>query len=253
MMEKVCSGDALVIRASTWNAFVDAANYVKEARQNQLGHALRSGVDVGIVLVKNTEAAAYPRFSALVLSGVCVTAAANEDEFVSCTPVFKGAKATSQNAGMPFAVLLEPVAKDEVGRAMVLGITPAKVNVKSASDGYAAPKAGSEKGELESAAEGVARILWKADGTGEQWAILQLGGAGGGGGGGDPAVLCQVNGGSSRAGYQVIAYPKGRNDSSGSYSAVLYVPDIALDAELPVGTWIVGHPVLLTSTGGSET
>ena len=52
-MEKVKAGDKVVIRASTWNAFIDAANWTKEQRQNQLGKGLRSGVGTGIVLVKN--------------------------------------------------------------------------------------------------------------------------------------------------------------------------------------------------------
>ena len=48
-MEKVKAGDSVVITAATWNAFIDAANFVKDARQNRGGKGLRSGVDVGIV------------------------------------------------------------------------------------------------------------------------------------------------------------------------------------------------------------
>ena len=54
-MEKVRSGDKVVIKAATWNAFIDAANFAKEQRQNQLGKGLKSGVAAGIVLVKNAE------------------------------------------------------------------------------------------------------------------------------------------------------------------------------------------------------
>ena len=54
-MEKVRQGEQVVIKASTWNGFVDAANFVKEARQNSLGAGLRSGVGGGIVLLKNME------------------------------------------------------------------------------------------------------------------------------------------------------------------------------------------------------
>ena len=48
-MEKVRSGESVTIKASTWNSFIDAANYVKEARQNQRGKGLRSGIQTGIV------------------------------------------------------------------------------------------------------------------------------------------------------------------------------------------------------------
>ena len=54
-MEKVRSGESVTIKASTWNSFIDAANYVKEARQNQRGKGLKSGIQTGIVLVKNAE------------------------------------------------------------------------------------------------------------------------------------------------------------------------------------------------------
>ena len=54
-MEKVRSGEAVNIKASTWNAFVDAANWVKEAKQNSLGAGVRSGIGGGIVPMKNME------------------------------------------------------------------------------------------------------------------------------------------------------------------------------------------------------
>ena len=54
-MEKVRSGEAVAIKASTWNAFVDAANWVKEARQSSLGTGLKSGIGGGIVPMKNME------------------------------------------------------------------------------------------------------------------------------------------------------------------------------------------------------
>ena len=39
-MEKVRSGEQVRISAATWNAFIDAANYVKESRQNSHGKGL---------------------------------------------------------------------------------------------------------------------------------------------------------------------------------------------------------------------
>ena len=71
-MEKVKAGDSVVIRASTWNAFIDAANWTKEQKQNQLGKGLRSGVGTGIVLIKNAEGEQRDRFTALVLSDIAI-------------------------------------------------------------------------------------------------------------------------------------------------------------------------------------
>ena len=252
-MEKVKAGDTVVIKASTWNAFIDAANFTKEQRQNRLGKGLRSGVSAGIVLVKNAESELRDRFTALVLNDIAVPPGVNEDEFVSCPPVFIGQKMTEEREGKPYAILLEPLAHDQVGRAMVLGIVPAKVSIKDGEDQYAVPTPGSSSGALESSPTGVARIVWKASGTGTQWTLLQLGGAGSGGGSADKAYMCKVGGGSATAGYQVTVYPNGRSDMGTTESGVLYLPDLALDSDLPSGSWIIGHRCALKATGGSET
>lgn len=251
-MEKVRSGEPVNIKASTWNAFVDAANWAKEARQNSSADGVSAGLDVGIVRLKNGESTLYPRYSSLVIVGVCVTAEANEDEFTSCPPVFEGQKMTSEREGKPYAVLLEPIEAGEIGRAMVLGVTPAKVAIKESGDDYAVPMADSSTGELESSATGTARILWKAGGSGEQWCVLQLGGAGAGKED-DKALLCRVESGSAAAGYRVTVYPNGRRDEGTAESALLFLPDVALDADIPAGTWIVGHRAMMSSTGGGET
>ena len=60
-MEKVRQGEQVVIRASTWNGFVDAANFVKEAKHRSSGNGVSSGLDVGIVRLKNGESSAYGR------------------------------------------------------------------------------------------------------------------------------------------------------------------------------------------------
>lgn len=250
-MQKVRSGEAVVIRASTWNSFIDAANYAKEQKQNQFGKSLKSGVSAGIVLVKNAESETRDRFSALVLNDIAIPPNLNEEEFTSCPPVFIGQKMTEEREGKPYAILLEPLAKDQIGRAMVLGIVPAKVNIRDADDQYAVPVPGSSTGALQSDATGVARILWKAGGSSSQWCLLQLGGAGSGAGG-EKAYMCKVNSGSVKEGYQVSVYVNGRSDTSAVQSAVLYLPDLAVDSELPSGTWIIGHKCALKATGGDD-
>ena len=250
-MEKVRSGEPVNIKAATWNAFIDAANYTKEMRQNQRGKGLKSGVGAGIVLVKNVESEQRDRFAALVLCDIAVPPNLNEDEFVSCPPVFIGQKMTEEREGKPYAILLEPLAKDQIGRAMVLGIVPAKVTIQDADDQYAVPTPGSTTGALQSDSTGVARILWKAGGGGSQWCLLQLGGAGSGAGG-EKVYMCRVTGGTAQAGYQVTVYLNGRSDTGATQSAVLYVPDIALDADLPSGAWLIGHKCALRATGGND-
>ena len=250
-MEKVRSGEQVRISAATWNAFIDAANYVKESRQNSHGKGLKSGIQTGIVLVKNAESEPRERFAALVLCDIAVPPNLNEDEFLSCAPVFVGQKMTEEREGKPYAILLEPLAHDQIGRAMVLGIVPAKVTIQDADDQYAVPTPGSTAGALQSDSTGVARILWKAGGAGSQWCLLQLGGAGSGSGG-EKAYMCKVSGGTAPACYQVTGYRNGRDDTGNTESSVLYVPDLALDADLPSGAWLIGHKCALRATGGND-
>ena len=250
-MEKVKAGDKVVIKASTWNAFIDAANWAKSERQKQLGKGLKSGLAVGIVLMKNGEPEPRDRFSALVISDVAVPPNVNEDEFVSCAPVFVGQKMTEEREGKPYAILLQPLAAGEIGRAMVLGITPAKVTIQDAEDEYAVPTPGSSTGAMQSGATGVARILWKAGGSGEQWCLLQLGGAGGGSGG-EKTAMCLVTGGTVAEGFKVKVYASGRTDSELPENAILHLPDLALGSDLPTGTWVLGHRCALVATGGND-
>ena len=157
----------------------------------------------------------------------------------------------SEREGKLYAILLEPIAAGEVGRAMVFGIVPAKVSIQDADDQYAVPTPNSSSGALQSDSTGVARIVWKAGGTGTQWCLLQLGGAGGGSGG-DKAYMCRVTGGSQTEGFNVSVYVNGRYDSKTVYSAILHVPELALGSEIPSGSWIIGHKCALKATGGNE-
>ena len=76
---------------------------------------------------------------------------------------------------------------------------------------FAEPMVGNASGAMQSAENGVARILWKAGNTGTQWCMLQLGGAGSGGGGTeDKVVLCKVSGGSTGAGSMSSFLPRGK-------------------------------------------
>ena len=63
----------------------------------------------------------------------------------------------------------------EIGRALALGVTPAKVEIVHEEDLCAEPVPGSASGAMRSTNVGYARIVWKEDGTGEKWCFLRLG------------------------------------------------------------------------------
>ena len=58
-MEKVRQGEAVSIKAATWNSFVDAAQFVKEAKQNRAA----SGISAGSRTANRRPTTASPRSS----------------------------------------------------------------------------------------------------------------------------------------------------------------------------------------------
>lgn len=251
-MNKVQTGDPIQIKASTWNSFIDAAEYVKNLQSDQTGGVLKSSNHNGIVLLKNGESTLFPRFSAMAIADVLIRPDVNEQEFSGKCPAFLGRKVTTAYEEYPYAVLLEPVDAGKIGRALLLGIVPAKVSILDPDHKFAEPIVGNSAGAMQSAENGVARILWKAGNTGTQWCMLQLGGAGSGGGTEDKVVLCKVTGGSTGAGYEVQIYADGKDNAS-TGSGILYVAELALNSTIPAGSWIIGHRIAIQTTGGNET
>lgn len=250
-MEKVKPGDKVQIKADTWNAFIDAANFARSMKDSQGSLGMNAGMSEGVILVKNDEEESFPRYSALVLTDILISPEENEDEFVSRPPVFIGKRMTEKYADTPYGILMEPIEPGKIGRAKILGVTPAQIYVNDSSHQYVKPIADSEDGSMESAETGVTKILWKGGVKGTYWALLQIGGAGGGGAKAEETVfMCRVQTGNAQNGYTVSVYNKDRDGSIGS--GVLYVPDIALNSELPQDTWIIGHKCALRTTGGND-
>lgn len=178
-MRKVTSGEKFQVKAATWNAFIDAANYHKD-HQLQLGSgALRGSDKTGIVLVRNDSGGLLEQFAPVILDDLIIQpdGAEKEQEFKSRVPVFSGKEVSADNKDMPFAVLQVPLESGKIGKALLLGVTPAKMNIGSESHEYAKLDATG----LVSGGNGRGEILWKESGTGEKWALLQLGGGGSGG------------------------------------------------------------------------
>ena len=249
-MNKVQTGDPIQIKAATWNSFIDAAEYVKNLQSDQRGGPLSNGNSSGVVLLKNGESTLFPRFSAMAITDVLIRPDANEPEFTGKCPAFLGRKVTNAYEEYPYAVLLEPVDAGKIGRALLLGIVPAKVSILDPEHKFAEPMVGNASGAMQSAENGVARIIWKGGNSGNQWCLLQLGGAGSGGGD-DKVVMCQVARGSLGAGYEVNVYAEGK-DSEATGSGILYLAELALNSTLPAGSWIIGHRAMLKVTGGNE-
>jgi hypothetical protein len=178
-MQKVAVGEKFKVKANTWNAFIDAAEYHKN-HQLQLGaESLRNNSKSGIILVRNDSSELLEQFMPVILDDLIIQPddEEKEQEFKSRVPVFSGRKVSADNKDKPFAILQVPLESEKIGKALLQGITPAKINIGNESHQYAKLDAS----ELVSCSNGIGRILWKESGAGEKWCLLQLGGGGSGG------------------------------------------------------------------------
>jgi hypothetical protein len=94
------------------------------------------------------------------------------DEF-SRVPQLIGVAIDDELHAERYVVAQEPILDGKIGLAMVCGITPAVVNIINAADRFAIVEDG--EAVLQSSTRGGAKILWKAAGTGLQYAVLQVG------------------------------------------------------------------------------
>ncbi len=129
------------------------------------------------MLVKNNSGADRGRFNVLGIDGPIFTPTESLDSFKN-TIALKGITPAAATHVGKFVILQEPLADGELGRAVISGVTPVKIDVTDAGHGYADVK-DAVCGTLASAASGSSMILWAESGTGEKWAIVKLGGGGG--------------------------------------------------------------------------
>ena len=108
-MQKVKRGDPLVIPASTFNTFIDAARDFQDRQRSARCDAVREQRDTGIVLIRNESGADRERFDVLGIEGPIIERVDNEDEFKQRVAL-RGVVPSSPHPGK-FAILLEP-AKD---------------------------------------------------------------------------------------------------------------------------------------------
>jgi len=171
-LRKVRSGAPLVIPAAAYNAFVDAAADLRARERNAVADPRRDLNQCGVVLVRNDSAADLPAYHALAIAGPLVEPGDQERTFQGRTPLI-GELATEDSPPLSFVVAQEPVAPDVLGRCVMHGVTPARVNVLDEIDATCELRASETL--LTTSPLGGAPILWKEPGTGEKWAVIELG------------------------------------------------------------------------------
>jgi hypothetical protein len=172
--QHVRPGDRLKIAASQINAL----NRMIRTDGATVGvplEAFQQGLN--LCLVRNDTGSDVNRWAVLAITGVAIDPSADSHQAASFgeRPAVIGTTPTTTTAGK-CVITAEPIRSGKLGRAFSAGVCPAKVEMSSASDRYAGPKA--SVSELKSGTAGPFEILWSESGTGSgKWAYVRFGGS----------------------------------------------------------------------------
>lgn len=166
---KVKAGDNITVRASTWNAFVDAANNNNPDASGSGGKGVPEHV---LVRCKNTTFENVGRNEPVNVTGLLLDPVGNAGAF-RAQPAFN---VTAGGGYGSLGVTFEPIPAGRLGRVAFGGVVPCQVDIQSTDDDIAVlhGTASILKGHTQGAVG--ARILAKQNANlGEMWCLVQLG------------------------------------------------------------------------------
>lgn len=173
---KVREGDRLNIPAATYNAFVDAAQYVASQRGGK-SPTSPDTYSFDKILIRNDSGADIERFRALAIRNPLTLPTDNLDDFKN--RVVMSANTPAYGDENRWGITLEPIANGQLGEAVLSGVTIAWINLTTAGDKSVEMVAGSNV--IKGGQVGLGTILWVAGGvgaataTGAQWAVIRIG------------------------------------------------------------------------------
>ena len=155
ILQKVRSGDPLVIPAATFNSFIDAAQAHRQRRLG--GELLRDTLPDGSVLVRNESGTPRGWCDVLAVNGPIISRSANAAEFKAHLALRGAMPSATTHFG--FAVLLEALDTNAIGRGRIAGVSVLRVRMLSEGHRFADLLPG-DATRLRSAPFGPARLLW---------------------------------------------------------------------------------------------
>jgi len=170
-LKKVQSGQRLEIPAAAWNAIVDTVEAHRRGQHNVvqgLGSDFKQPV---VVKVRNASGSPQDRFAVLAVRKPIILPADNLLEFQNHYAFEAYVPATPLDEEN-IVVLQEPLLPRAIGRAVIAGVTPVRLNVLASKHRFAEPVAGVTI--LRSEINGRVLLLWKERGLGLKWALAFL-------------------------------------------------------------------------------
>lgn len=162
-----------IFSATGWNAAMRAAEAHDQDLLSQTVSRLAATTSHNIILVKNTSGAVRDPLHILGLGDWTVTPG-TDFEALAEHLCLDGATPATTTHKYKWAVLLDGLGENEVGRAVLGGLVLVKVNIVHAAD-ERCTITNSDATKLTSGAWGRGRIFKAESGTGDKWALVELG------------------------------------------------------------------------------
>lgn len=176
-LRHVQRGQPLKIPADDWNRIVDATRAFYEQQAGGGTRPANAGTrQASVILVRNDSGSDRQRFDVLGVGRPVITPEDNPDEFKRQVALTGVVPMLADHASGRFVVLQEPVAAGGIARAVVSGVSVARVNVKTGQERFA-DVADGEPGHLYGNDSTGAAVLWldTASVPGVVLAVVQLG------------------------------------------------------------------------------
>lgn len=117
MLKKVTSGQPIDIKASDWNAMLEAAQAEIDRRHSAAGSTLHGGLSFGIVLARNAAGEPLAPGQPVVLDGFSLQPA----DAVNATRLTLRVALPAEEDSRPLAVVIDPCSVNELARVRVAG------------------------------------------------------------------------------------------------------------------------------------
>ena len=153
-------GDPFRPQAMVWNEMLAVLNQNRKIPKATIPDREWDRASSVEILVKNTTGSDLTRFGIVGIDTPTITAPTSIEDWDGVR-VFDGETPTASSF---IAITQEPILNGYVGRAVVVGLTPVLVNITNAAHGYCVP--GTSLTQLDSAAAGGTKILWKSVASG---------------------------------------------------------------------------------------
>ncbi len=158
-------------------------NAINQVARTVLGSRGKTGLNVtgsqtnyAIINIKNETGEQVPSGGVLGLGDFNISPGSNLSSFKEGPSIIGELPTEADHTGR-FAIAIEPIGVEKIGKAAVAGAVICKIDMQSEDDQFA-DVFDEDVTKLKSGSSGLARIISVESGTGEKWALIAFGGGG---------------------------------------------------------------------------